>query len=74
MPLRMGGLVYTAPSFVDPRRGSTITRRLTDDILRMSSNYIQVYPPSTGRFTPVTYDDAGDARKMAAESSSPSFP
>lgn len=36
--------------------------------------YIAVYPPSTGRFTPVTYDDAGDARKMVAVSSSPSIP
>ena len=36
--------------------------------------YIEVYPPSTGSATPVTYEEAGDARKMAAVSSSPSFP
>ena len=36
--------------------------------------YIDVYPPSTGRATPVTYAELGDARKIAALSSSPSFP
>ena len=38
------------------------------------SNYMQVYPPSTGRATPVTYDDLGEARNTAAVSSSPSLP
>jgi len=36
--------------------------------------YIAVYPPSTASITPFTYDDAGDARKITAESSSPSWP
>ena len=38
------------------------------------SCYMQVYPPSTGRATPVTYDDLGEARNTAAVSSSPSLP
>lgn len=37
-------------------------------------NYMQVYPPSTGRLTPVTYVVAGDERKQIAVSSSPSLP
>ena len=36
--------------------------------------YIAVYPPSTGRLTPVTYVVAGEARKQIAVSSSPSLP
>ena len=38
------------------------------------NNYIAVYPPSTGRLTPVTYVEAGEARKQIAVSSSPSLP
>ena len=37
-------------------------------------DHMQVYPPSTGRLTPVTYVVAGEARKHTAVSSSPSLP
>ena len=47
---------------------------LQDVCCFQQADYMQVYPPSTGRLTPVTYVVAGDERKQMAVSSSPSLP